>query len=469
MSPRSPPGRLLPWALVLLAVAGCRRSSGGPDASVPATGVVSGQLTLLHTRSMLRAKATDTSVPPVVASAPSIVQGPLPPLSPTTPVQVARGERIVPGEVLVGLSPRVADPAAVLRTVGELGVRAELAGASTRTLHRIRFRQADGRTPTVAETRQLAERLAGRPGIRYTVPNRRLTASAQPDDTHFGLQWHFNAIGLPAAWDVANGVGSDVVVAVVDTGVRPHVDLRDHLLSGADAISEEDIAGDGDGRDSDPLDEGGDGPRGSSSWHGTHVSGTVGATTGNGRGVAGVNWGARLLPVRVLGRGGGLQSDILAGLAWAAGVEVPGLPGNPTPARVINLSLGGDGPPDAAFQDVIDQVLARGAVVVVASGNEAEDTARKFPCNQTGVLCVGATTLDGSRAFYSNLGAEVDLMAPGGLASEDQNGDGFPDGVLSTYLDTQARDGYEFLVGTSMAAPHVSGVVSLMLALKPSL
>jgi serine protease len=202
----------------------------------------------------------------------------------------------------------------------------------------------------------------------------------------------------------------------------------------------------------------------SSSWHGTHVAGTIGAVTNNSQGVAGVNWQAKLLSVRVLGKCGGYTSDIVEGMRWAAGLPVPGVPNNPNPAKVLNLSLGGNinSCPDT-YQSAINAVNAAGGIVVVAAGNSNSSAAGFTPANCNGVITVGATNRSGVRARYSNYGSVVDISAPGG----DSAG-----GVLSTAntgAQGPASDSYEYKQGTSMAAPHVAGVASLMLAINPTL
>lgn len=296
-------------------------------------------------------------------------------------------------------------------------------------------------------------------------------ATAVPNDPSYGVQWHYPQLNLPAAWDITTG-SPNVVVAIIDDGVNPHPDL-DRVVPGYDMVSDVVIAGDGDGRDpfpfQVPLSHGT-----TSVWHGTHVAGTVGATTNNGAGASGVDWQARLLPVRVLGRvvpgrGAGTAIDVIAGITWAAGLEVPGVPPNPTPAQVLNLSLGG-GPVIQAEQDAIDAARAQGGVIVVAAGNENADASGQSLAGYDGVIVVGATDFRGDRAPYSNFGGVIDVMAPGGDEGADANADGNPDGVLSTYLDEQGtRTGFQFLQGTSMAAPHVAGVVALMKSVNPDL
>ncbi|MFN7135528.1 MAG: S8 family serine peptidase, partial [Myxococcales bacterium] len=293
-------------------------------------------------------------------------------------------------------------------------------------------------------------------------------ALAVPRDSLYKYQWHYPQMQLPAAWDVTKGKES-VIVAVVDTGIVQHADLGARVLAGFDMISDPAIAGDGDGRDDNPRDEGKDLPQGASSWHGTHVAGTIGALTDNNAGVAGVDWNCRIVPVRALGRGGGTGADIAAAMAWAVGVPVQGVKANASPAQVVNLSLGGDGPASQVYQDAIDEGNKRGAIFVIAAGNENENTSNKRPANQKNVLTVGAVGFTGSKASYSNFGAEVDVVAPGGEMAQDADGDGQPDGVLSTHADQKGATNFGYEQGTSMATPHVAGLVALMKSVNTAL
>jgi serine protease len=318
------------------------------------------------------------------------------------------------------------------------------------------------------QTRELAKTLEARADIAEAHPNWRLHTFKTPNDELYPLQWHYGAMNLPPAWDIEDGVGSEVVVAIVDTGIVAHPDLAPKTLSGYDFITDAANAGDTNGRDNNPKDEGG-----KSEYHGSHVAGTVGASSDNTLGISGVSWGASLLPVRVLGiNASGSYADILAGIAWAAGRSVPGIPDNPKPAKVINLSLGGNintsCPNDA--NDLFMELAVDGIIVVVAAGNANVNAATTFPGNCDGVITVGATGPTGDRAPYSNYGANLDLMAPGGDLSRSftVNGKEYPAGVLSTVQDSSGY-AYGFYQGTSMASPHVAGLVALMLANDPGL
>ena len=332
----------------------------------------------------------------------------------------------------------------------------------------------------LTEVERIAAQLSTLPEVEYAEPDYVMLPMLTPNDSLYNQQWHYYetyGINLPQAWDITTGNAS-TVVAVIDTGHRPHADLASRIVGGYDFISDPDVANDGNGRDSNPEDPGDwvtsaeasnpsspfyGCPPGPSSWHGTHVAGTIGAVTNNGQGVAGVNWQAKLLTVRVLGKCGGYTSDIIDGMRWAAGLSVTGVPNNPHPAKVLNLSLGGSGTCPAPWQLAINAVNAAGAVVVVAAGNSNANAANYTPASCNGVITVGATNRSGVRAWYSNYGSVVDISAPGG----DSAG-----GVLSTAnTGTQgpASDSYAYKQGTSMAAPHVAGVVSLMLAVNPTL
>ncbi len=335
----------------------------------------------------------------------------------------------------------------------------------------------------IAEVERIAAQLSALPEVEYAEPDYILQPMLVPNDPQYNSQWHYYetyGINLPQAWNITTGNAS-TVVAVIDTGHRPHVDLASRIVGGYDFISDVQVANDGNGRDSNPQDPGdwitaaesssgyfAGCPVSNSSWHGTHVAGTIGAVTNNNNGVAGVNWQAKLLTVRVLGKCGGSTSDIADGMRWAAGLPVTGVPTNLNPAKVLNLSLGGSSSTcPATFQSAINAVNAAGSIVVVAAGNSNTNASGATPANCNGVITVGATNRSGVRASYSNYGSVVDVSAPGGQTSPTAS-----NGVLSTLnagTTTPAADNYVFYQGTSMAAPHVAGVVSLMVGLNPSL
>jgi serine protease len=324
--------------------------------------------------------------------------------------------------------------------------------------------------------RVAAELKAADPNIAYAEPDRKMYPLMTPNDTSYGSQWDLyettGGIRAPAAWDLATGSG--VMVAVIDTGIRPHADLSGQIVAGYDMIKDTAVSNDGNGRDSDPSDPGdwtaanecaaGE-PASNSSWHGTHVAGTIAARTNNASGVAGIAFNAKIQPIRVLGKCGGYTSDIADGMIWASGGTVSGLPTNATPSRVINMSLGGGGACDTTSQNAINSARSRGTAIVVAAGNENQNASNSNPANCSGVITVAATDRNGSRAYYSNYGSVVTLAAPGGdVRSSSSNG------ILSTLnagTQSPGADSYAYYQGTSMATPHVAGVVALMLSAKP--
>jgi serine protease len=335
------------------------------------------------------------------------------------------------------------------------------------------------RKVSLDEARALAAELVARdPSVEYAEPDRIMTHMMTPNDSRYSEQWDYyettGGLRLPAAWDKSTGAG--IKVAVIDTGYRPHADLSGQILQGYDFISDTAVSNDGNGRDTDASDPGdwivaGECGNGypaqdqNSSWHGTHVAGTIAALTNNGTGVAGVAYGARIVPARVLGKCGGYTSDIADAIVWASGGTVSGVPANANKAQVINMSLGGSGTCDATTQNAINSARSRGTVVVVAAGNEAVNASNSSPANCSGVITVAATNRSGGRASYSNYGTIVDVAAPGG----DSGTGGAILSTLNAGTRSPGADSYASYMGTSMATPHVAGVVALMLAKNPSL
>lgn len=321
-----------------------------------------------------------------------------------------------------------------------------------------------------------AQLMAQDPAIEYAEPDRILQPLMTPNDSSYTSQWDlYDATGgirAPQAWDLSTGTG--VTVGVIDTGYRPHADLAANVVAGYDFINDTAVANDGSGRDSDPKDPGdwvsanecGNNPAQNSSWHGTHVAGTIAALTNNASGVAGIAFGAKVQPARVLGQCGGYTSDIADAMIWTTGGSVSGVPANATPSRVVNLSLGGPGACDTTTQSAINSARTRNAVVVVAAGNDAQDAGGYSPASCTGIVTVAATTRTGARAYYSNYGSKVTLAAPGGdVRSSSANG------ILSTLnagTTTPGSDSYAYYQGTSMASPHVAAVAALMISKKPT-
>ncbi|MEE1622513.1 S8 family serine peptidase [Zafaria sp. J156] len=326
-----------------------------------------------------------------------------------------------------------------------------------------------------AASKEFMQELAASGLVESVEPDARMTISWTPNDARYGEQWGYhgaNGLRMPAAWDVSRGAGS--VVAVLDTGITSHADLNANVLPGYDFVSDPAAARDGNGRDNNPLDEGdwynagecGSSQGGSSSWHGTHVAGTVAAVSNNSTGVAGTAPDAKIVPVRVLAKCGGMLSDIADAITWASGGAVSGVPANPNPAHVINMSLGGGGACGTTYQNAINGAVSRGTTVVVAAGNEAQNAANVRPANCNNVVTVASSNPSGGPSYFTNFGSAIDVTAPGGDTRVAGGG------ILSTVntgSTVPAGQGYAFYQGTSMATPHVAGIVAMMKAKSPSL
>ncbi|MFI9767903.1 S8 family peptidase [Streptomyces sp. NPDC052415] len=328
-----------------------------------------------------------------------------------------------------------------------------------------------GEDLTKADVSDVISEYEADPQVAYVVPDRLNKPLATPNDTEYAKQWDLfettAGMNVPGAWDVTTGTG--VTVAVIDTGYVAHSDLAANMVGGYDFISDATVANDGGGRDSNPADPGdwtaanecqsGD-PAYDSSWHGTHVAGTIAAATNNGKGVAGIAYGAKVSPLRVLGKCGGYDSDIIDAITWASGGTVSGVPANTNVAKVINMSLGGGGACTTATQNAINAAVNRGTAVVVAAGNSNANAANYSPASCSNVISVAAADRQGNRSYYSNYGTVVDIAAPGGETNSVTT-----NGILST-LNAGAQgpgaESYEYYQGTSMAAPHIAGLAALM-------
>ena len=319
-------------------------------------------------------------------------------------------------------------------------------------------------TPAAERTLALLRKLRDELAFDLVEPNYfRFATAVVPNDARYAEQWHYPAISLPDAWELTTGSNA-VRVAVLDTGLINHPDFScGRLLPGFDFVDE----------DSSPVDTSVISGRTS---HGTHVMGTIGAcsndSAGSGpeSGVAGVDWNARLMPIRVLDdNGGGSDATILKGILWSVGLYNPnGIPANPNPVDVLNLSLGGTAT-STSFQPILDAVYQTGAIVVVAAGNDATDALLYTPANATGVITVAAHGPDGRLSSYSNFGASIEIMAPGGQLVSSNGVYNEANGVLSTNVAYDGTPTFAFSQGTSMAAPHVAGVIALMKAVFPAL
>ena len=339
----------------------------------------------------------------------------------------------------------------------------------------------------------VVQRLEADPAIDYASPDFRRRPHAVTSDPLLSQQWYLlsaqpAATRTELAWDVTQGTAT-TIVAVLDTGVRfEHPDLGGgKLLPGYDFVNNTASANDGDGRDGNASDPGdwvtaedkaqavfSDCDTGGSSWHGTRVSGLIGALTSNGMGVAGAAWNTSILPVRVLGKCGGFDSDIIAGMRWAAGLTVTGAPVNATPAKIINLSLGGEGLCSAAYQSAVNEITARGVLIVASAGNEGGPV--DAPANCTGVLGVAGLRHAGTKVGFSSLGPEIGIGAPGGNCVN--TGVGQPcvfsiivpfDTGTTTPVASSYTDAFNFNVGTSFSAPLAAAAAALMTSVNSAL
>jgi serine protease len=381
-----------------------------------------------------------------------------------------------------------------------------------------------GRPLPAAEAREMAEMLSRQPDVEWVVPNERERRLQVPNDPYYPAtapgsgQWWLRRVsgsdanvladrlrgvaGFEAAWStgIAGSLGDpSAIVAILDTGITSgaytHPELEGKVIAGYDFVSEVEYANDGDGRDADPSDPGDWVDHGdlanpafdgclleASSWHGTLIAGEIAALTNNGQGVAGIGWNTKVLAVRVAGKCGATVSDIVDGIRWAAGLPVVGVPIiNPNPARIINISFGGDAACNAEYQAAIDEVWNRkGAIVVAAAGNEHAGLSRPASCDK--VVGVVGLNRDGFKNNYSNFGAKAVIATVGG------DDDGADSGLWAPYLaddgiltvdncgstvpripSTCPNGPYAFLFGTSFSAPLVSGAAALMLAVNKDL
>lgn len=372
-------------------------------------------------------------------------------------------------KVASALNTRVANVLGANRTI------------STRHVRRLSANGADvvrtSRRLDMAEAKALMAAIAADPAVESVRIDRLLQHTAAPNDTYYAThQWDYynptGGINAPGAWD-AGAKGDGIVVAVLDTGITKHSDLDANALEGYDFISDAFVSG----RETDDRAPGGadlgdwttagmcgaNSAAKDSSWHGSHVAGTVAEVTNNGIGMAGVAHNAKILPVRVLGHCGGYTSDIADAVVWASGGHVDGVPDNTQPAEVINMSLGGSGTCGPEMQAAIDGAVSRGTTIVIAAGNDNDDAMNHTPANCRNVITVGATGISARRAFYSNYGTRIDIAAPGGGYNDGANNQqNFIWSAGNEGKTVPEKETYMGMVGTSQATPHVAGVVALV-------
>ncbi len=386
----------------------------------------------------------------------------------------------------------------------------------TALIHAVRVEAAAGESAAAT-----LARLGADPEVEYAVPDERRYIHAAPNDPLYTQQWYLQtAAATPSAVDALDVWGTTtgsttLVIADIDTGVRPdHPDLAGRLLPGYCFITDPLVANGGacpGAGAADPGDwitssditsnpsECSQATAGPSSWHGTRVAGILGALTNNGVGVAGLTWGSPILPVRALGKCGGLDSDIIAAMLWAGGIAVSNAPSNPNPAKIINMSLGGTGSCPASYIEAIGQLAAAGVLVVASAGNEGGPV--DAPANCPGVAAVAGLRQAGTKVGYSSLGPEVALGAPAGNCgnaftggqsacvytmttttnlsamspatpdANDYTGLYYCDATTGSYPGCTIAAGQyrSYSNGTSFSAPVVSGIAALMSTVNGSL
>jgi len=391
------------------------------------------------------------------------------------------------GTSRVAALPRESKPAALAARLGYAVKRERSIG---RSLHAVELDTSEPLESQLARVRADAS-------VAAAALDRRRYAHALPDDPFYPQQWYLaadaatpSAVDAEHAWDITAG-SAGIVVAVLDTGVRfdhpdlGHAEIGGRLLPGYDFISGAATANDGDGRDADPTDPGdfvSQSDTGTStfrncdvtdsSWHGTRVAGLVGARTNNAEGIAGGTWSPWVLPVRVLGKCGGFDSDIMEAMLWAAGLHVDGVLDNPYPAKVENLSLGSFGACSFAYQDVIDQLAAVGTLVVASAGNEGGPV--DSPANCAGAVAVAGLRHAGTKVGYSSLGPEIAVSAPAGNCVNLSGACIYSIETTANFgATTPGTNGYtdqiDFNVGTSFSAPIVAAIAGLMASVNGNL
>ena len=299
------------------------------------------------------------------------------------------------------------------------------------------------------------------PGVKAVSEDKVKTFAATPNDPSFSQQWYLKpwqsgsnmlyGINAEAAWDKTQG-SEEVIVAVLDTGKIDHPDLVGKWLPGWDFED----------NNNDPTDPGN--PNGEASWHGTTIAGVIAGATNNAVGIAGINWNTKILPVRVGNDDGASDSNLIKGIRWAAGLPVAGTTPNQNPAKIINISWGGDDLCSTAYQEAINAAEAEGSLVVVAAGNGDDNGYPKdadfvSPANCQKVLTVSASNASGMKTSWANYGDVVDVMAPGEYIYTTS---------CAGYNSCSGNYSYETVDGTSFSAPIVAAVASMALSINPA-
>ena len=409
-----------------------------------------------------------------------------------TPVRMSRLIIKFKDDAAAGVGTRVSPQATLSghERIAALNASGKLAylKSVTRQTHVALTRHPLTRAEMVSLTRQLAQD----PRVEYAEVDEKAYPHVAINDPLYNTatMWNLQAPGLYAgganltnAWNRMVGgtpvSGAGAVIAVLDTGYLPHADLIANVVSGYDFVTDPADHDPVPGRDGDARDPGNwnadatiaDCAVQDSTWHGTRVAGIVSATANNNTGIIGAAYGAKVLPVRVLGACGGYISDIAAGMYWAAGLHVDGVPDNTAHiAKVINLSLGASGACSSTFQSAVTAVRGAGSVVVASTGNDGSPDTITQPANCAGVIAVTAHTSTGESPSYANVGPGTTLSAPGGISYPIGPTDGNAIfATANTGTTVPVADAYAYGSGTSFAAPHVAAVAALLFQTKPTI